>query len=251
MRLSEYRREQDEVTRDIVALVVDAIRATIPLGVIPTDVDIVRLARLLLPSVLQARRRSFLLALQVYREERSRHTGEQPESAPAVAESHYDEQALISALDRTLRPRSVDGEGVTDDNVAAAGMAVARHVEMAGREAMIRSVELDRRALAWARVLTGRDNCAFCAMLASRGAVYTSERAALYRRDGRRYHDGCDCLVVPIFDRRDWPGREQAEDLYRFWLRSTRGKSGKDAINAFRRALAEERPSRFAATRAA
>ena len=41
--------------------------------------------------------------------------------------------------------------------------------------------------------------CDFCLMLATRGAVYSSRRAAMFSTDGRRYHDFCRCraqLVV-------------------------------------------------------
>lgn len=35
--------------------------------------------------------------------------------------------------------------------------------------------------------------CDFCIMLATRGAVYSSRKASLFRYDGRRYHDLCRC----------------------------------------------------------
>lgn len=38
--------------------------------------------------------------------------------------------------------------------------------------------------------------CFFCLMLASRGPAYTSTAAALYGRDGDKYHDHCRCSVV-------------------------------------------------------
>ena len=47
---------------------------------------------------------------------------------------------------------------------------------------------------AWRRTTVGK-SCQFCLMLATRGAVYTSEDAALYSSAGSRYHDHCDCGV--------------------------------------------------------
>ena len=44
------------------------------------------------------------------------------------------------------------------------------------------------------------DACLFCATLATRGAVYLSgEKAEFYTKDGerQRYHDHCQCIVVP------------------------------------------------------
>lgn len=57
--------------------------------------------------------------------------------------------------------------------------------------------------------------CAFCGMLASRGADYSTSRAAggriRYERDGKSWigtasHDGCHCTVVPVYS-----GTEMAE----------------------------------------
>lgn len=47
----------------------------------------------------------------------------------------------------------------------------------------------------FARVPSGRENCAFCLMLASRGFVYYSEDSA-----NAAYHPRCDCIAVPGFD---------------------------------------------------
>ena len=106
------------------------------------------------------------------------------------------------------------------------------------------------RVRAWARVATGAETCAWCLMLVSRGPVYMGadtagakgeytdlELAELYKADeksylaemgkrdpvtGKRYnmddwHDGCDCLVVPVFDKKNWAGFDawkRAEDLW-------------------------------------
>lgn len=81
------------------------------------------------------------------------------------------------------------------------------------------------RPKAWARVLTGAENCGMCVMLASRGAVYLTEESAGARQrvwkdvntGASRYinsfHPNCDCMVVPVYDRNDWPGMEQQEQL--------------------------------------
>lgn len=70
----------------------------------------------------------------------------------------------------------------------------------------------------WARVLTGEENCPFCAMLASRGPVY-EEKTALNAasRDGRRYHDNCDCTAVMVVKGKPWDGQEQYEALQDLW----------------------------------
>lgn len=100
--------------------------------------------------------------------------------------------------------------------------------------------------IGWARVLTGAENCGFCVMLASRGPVYTSKLAATYRggrkqvaagKRGRRgsaatsrarrdkyrlenmdkFHDSCDCLVVPVFKSDNWVGKKDYERLSKFY----------------------------------
>lgn len=48
--------------------------------------------------------------------------------------------------------------------------------------------------------------CAFCRMLASRGAVYGSEQSAQVRKDGKSYHDSCRCSTqIAFVDGSDLP----------------------------------------------
>lgn len=56
-----------------------------------------------------------------------------------------------------------------------------------------------KNRIRYARVPTGRETCAFCFMLASRGYVYTGEAEA--GADGNEYHAHCDCTIVPNFNR--------------------------------------------------
>lgn len=104
-----------------------------------------------------------------------------------------------------------------------------RQVLNGGRDALEELVQADPVALGWARVTDG-DPCAFCAMLASRGPVYKSRETAAFLP-----HDHCACIPEPVYSRSAaWaPG---ARELRQLWLASTKGYSGKDAVNAFRRA---------------
>ena len=90
--------------------------------------------------------------------------------------------------------------------------------------------------LGYRRVTSG-NACAFCSMLASRGAVY-SQRGASFEA-----HDGCSCSPEPVWD--IGPEPEEVTRLRKLWRESTAGLSGKDALNAFRRALSG-RPARTA-----
>lgn len=141
---------------------------------------------------------------------------------------------------------------------------------------------VDERVQGWARVATGRETCAWCLMLISRGAeipgkktpwyreamsgglrlddttavdaFYESGGMEQFREDTREYmeewHVGCDCMVVPVFDVSDWPGREQAQRAQQLWIDAGReadkliaaGKSrttdvNKETLNAMRRRL--------------
>lgn len=106
-----------------------------------------------------------------------------------------------------------------------------RHTLNAGRKAVADTARLGRvrnattkrpigRRIGYARVLTGRESCAFCAMLASRGPVY-SEDTATRRADGRRYHDGCDCRAVLVIEGQPWEGEQEFHRLQAAWREAT------------------------------
>lgn len=69
-----------------------------------------------------------------------------------------------------------------------------RMVLQPGRDTIRESAA--RARVRWARVPTNPNPCAFCVMLASRGAAYGSEDTA----DGGRYHDECGCVATPFAD---------------------------------------------------
>ena len=55
---------------------------------------------------------------------------------------------------------------------------------------------------AWARVPSGAETCAWCRMLASRGAVYHSAQVA---GKGKSYHGDCDCVPTLVRGPEDYP----------------------------------------------
>lgn len=99
-----------------------------------------------------------------------------------------------------------------------------------GRQTIVDAVEQDKVAHGWARVARP-SSCFFCAMLATRGAVYRSEQSAHFEA-----HDHCTCYVEPLFGAAyEAPAHvRQWESLYR---ESTAGKSGHAARLAFRQAF--------------
>ena len=184
-------------------------------------------------------------------------------------------------LDRLQNTQTIDGRGRLDDPDflteldqvmrgagASAASAADRDAQMGGRDLLEGMARADRSVIGWARV-TAPNPCPFCALLASRGAVYRSEWSATFRghvgRSGaverpagwqswtpeqlarweaargiQRYHDNCHCTIVPIYSRTDWlPEESQAfRELYEL---STRGLSGADARRAFSAAIEARR----------
>lgn len=67
-----------------------------------------------------------------------------------------------------------------------------------GRDTLAHRIEGDDRALGFQRAPVGKC-CAFCGVLASRGAVYKSRGAAITAKNGKRYHVHCRCQPQPVF----------------------------------------------------
>lgn len=91
----------------------------------------------------------------------------------------------------------------------------------------------------WARVATGRETCAWCLMLVSRGPVYRSaENAGLDLDDlnalnlvaagedisgaMQQWHDGCDCKVIPVFKQKAWVGEAAQKRAEELWIEATK-----------------------------
>ena len=103
------------------------------------------------------------------------------------------------AVDATVRyqiRKLMDGDA---EGFARACGALARDaaVRQLNSTIMANAARDRGRGVRFARVTTGRETCAFCYMLASRGAVYhTRETAGQFDH----YHRRCDCKVVPGFE---------------------------------------------------
>ncbi|MGY2036610.1 VG15 protein [Nocardia gipuzkoensis] len=155
---------------------------------------------------------------------------ERPRSRVA-APSELDPQSRRRARSRVIAPTL---ENRTDPRVVVQvserlSATLARHAAEAGRNAVVNAALGVGDEVGWARVLSGAENCPFCAMLASRGPVYRSDKSALTvvgrggrprgnRALGERYHDGCDCEAVLVRRGQDWEGREEFERLERLWI---------------------------------
>lgn len=87
--------------------------------------------------------------------------------------------------------------GNPDALASRLGGLLQRHILGAGRRTIDRNLDADTEEVRYARVPAGPKTCAFCTMLASRGWVYRSKERASHREQGGRYHDRCDCVIVP------------------------------------------------------
>lgn len=81
---------------------------------------------------------------------------------------------------------------------------IHRLVLQAGRDTI--ETNTKRAKLTYARVPSSSEPCAFCLVLASRGAVYGSAKAAQFSAHGSKYHDECRCAPVPMRSDADMPG---------------------------------------------
>lgn len=117
---------------------------------------------------------------------------------------------------------------------------VTKQTMDAGRDAVMEAMRDDSEAIGYARVARPKA-CAFCRMLAGRGAVYTKksvEKVIGSKRNGTQpigatYHDECKCFGVPVFSNDQGlpdANKQHAKD----WADSTAGLGGKEALAAFR-----------------
>lgn len=110
------------------------------------------------------------------------------------------------------------GPGLLTDPNAAPGTALSttqgtasRMVTDAARSTIVDTTAVDPKAVGWYRVTDGHP-CGFCALLASRGIAYKSEKTADFKT-----HNDCGCTAAPAFTRsQELPAISTAADaIYR------------------------------------
>jgi hypothetical protein len=111
-------------------------------------------------------------------------------------------------------------EALSKAGNSAVGAAV-RHAGNGGREQIRETVKVDVRATGYARI-TAAAPCYFCAMLASRGAIYKEDSFAASdaRFEGpgnAKVHDSCQCGMRPVYTKNEseWPEFNQA--MHSLW----------------------------------
>ena len=157
-------------------------------------------------------------------------------------------QGRVRAVSSRKRPRVSDGQPKVIVEYTSDGRKAGDDNRGSGKKASKAepaSAKPGGKVLGWARVLTGAESCAFCAMLASRGPVYSEDtvvttgkprevrpRQVHYRnpgatgghtyvsgsrREGEKYHDHCDCIAVLVVKGVPWNGEQQYHALKDLW----------------------------------
>lgn len=239
MTPDEYRSQLLEVSTSFVAAILSWLRLLPPT---PSDRQWADFVDLVYREIMAARLRAFVISRDYYAELR-------PESdvpMPELFERRYPRNVLDAALSEAVRARLDGDEDEIDRDMieSEASAVLERHALGSGRDAILDAVNNDPIAIGYARVPSGAETCAFCLMLVSRGAVYKTRDGALFR-DGTSepYHNRCDCVVVPVFNEDDWPGREsylEAEALYK---RARRKYPKEKALRAVRQLIEDETAS--------
>lgn len=270
MNLSQYRRKQRSITQRIVALVL-GVFDTVAFGEV-SEPQWRLLMDLIYPEVEKARKESAELAREFYDSEREAH-GLDPHPVYLAGTNRDVFHSEMEPYRKDLSRKGADGKDVSRATLGVARSVenagrktIIEAVESddvsfeqdEGDEVTFEGggpsskAKTDQKVRGWARVPTGDETCAWCLMLCSRGPVYrdaqkagaaTGHYASLDAYESgvgvemNEWHPGCDCKVVPVFDDKNWEGRDAYTSMYAEWLYFTQDYDGKDKLRAFRRAL--------------
>ncbi len=137
-------------------------------------------------------------------------------------------QQVGQSLDWATQPLWSDQPNLVTAKTNVNGVA-EKLVLGVGRQTIVDNVHRDSKAHGWARI-TEPAPCAFCALLAIRGAVYRSDKAASFQA-----HDHCRCHAEPLFGPYEpLPQIQQWQQLYKD---STTGGNAAKTRRQWRRAF--------------
>ncbi|AFL48034.1 head maturation protease [Mycobacterium phage Aeneas] len=212
-----------------------------------TMFDWLRLLDLLFPEIQRRCTEASVLARRFYDSQRAQHHPDLPRNDRPLEGTTFEK--FVENMD-PARERMQQAE-TRGDALTHLTLRAVREVENAGRQQIIHAVENDpepRVLRGWARVATGRETCAWCLMLISRGPTYVRAETAGLDLDTehalelfenkdletyfadisgeiKQWHPGCDCKVIPVFRNEDWFGKEAADRALDLW-----GEATKEAI---------------------
>lgn len=194
-----------------------------------TSADVDRWLRVNVALVRRWQAPSRALAMEFYRSQHMAQLG-RPASLKTVPEMPT-EQIVRGLAERgpgVLRRLKVTGleDLIAEERAQTAAAGKGGKLVLAGGRDALKA----QQAVGYMRVTDG-DPCSFCAMVASRGALYSSEGTAgrdtndSFVGDGlHKYHDHCGCTALPIFSRTDFMSDEARR--YRAIWDATFGKKG-------------------------
>lgn len=232
LSLDTYKARQERLAARAGAKALAVVRPMV--GKILSPSDIRAIASHTFEDIVAERSAAEELAAMFYMSERVKMLGEALPDLEAPAEK-YGIRNLIKGLTAVMSP----GQPLVSETPAVT--TVSRHVKSAARRQAVGLSLVDAQSKGWARTSGGTSSCSFCLMLIGRGPVYRSRESA-GDSDMRRFHNACDCVAVPVFDRQSFPGRDEFKRAETLWRKSTKGKSGPDALKAFRAAITEDAP---------
>lgn len=158
--------------------------------------------------------------------------------------AHTNKMRDIRRLDiKPAEMRNLE-RAVRTDIASAITASTMRHAQSAARNTIQEVVRQDRVALGYVRVTQAKP-CFFCAMLASRGLVFSEDSFDMsdprFTGPGTaKVHDNCTCHLAPVWRRQGNENLEATEQFTDMWARwgagGTAGVDGKArAILRFRR----------------
>jgi len=117
---------------------------------------------------------------------------------------------------------------------ATVARAAVRHVRNGARETTDGVLRSDKRVVGYVRVV-GNAPCWFCAMLVSRGPVYSGDSfqdsdPRFHGEGDQKVHDGCGCDLLPLYSRDNPPFLDKTREYEQLWMQT-------NGVLAFRQAF--------------
>jgi hypothetical protein len=231
----EYAAKQAVISAAIANFIVQFAQFITQRALSPTEW--VSVLKLIFPEVSRRRDDAAELGRQFYDYQRALAHPELPRNE--VFLETYDFDRFVKSMDPA---RQLMSQADSQNGIVRLALQAVREVENAGRQQIIHAVQEDPATQilrGWARVATGRETCAWCLMLVSRGPTYlgadtagldlddtSAQRMIAAGEDVSEYmeqwHSGCDCKVIPVFRQQDWVGKEAADRALELWIDATK-----------------------------
>lgn len=146
---------------------------------------------------------------------------------------------LQDAIGDLLTPLFTDDEAPTpEDTTNVLDTLAETLVTSTDRQTVRANAAQDRAGPVYARHASA-NACAFCAMLATRGADYASKESATQvvladskRKLGEKYHDNCRCTAVPVWHKVEYEEAPYVADWRKSYTAATRELGGSQDTKA-------------------